>query len=69
MENENQILLLLGELRGKMDAVLNEVAHQGKRADGLEERIRVLEGAKARLLGGASALSAAVAVLIHFLTK
>lgn len=63
-----QLLLLLGKLDGKMDAVLQRMEVNDKHHDELEERITSLEKWRAYVLGIAAIVSALVATFWTKLT-
>jgi len=63
-----ELLLLLGRLDGKMDAVLRRMDNNDKMHDELEDRITSLEHWRAYILGIAALLSALVATFSTKLT-
>lgn len=64
-----ELLLLLGRLDGKMDAVLQRMDINDKHHDELEQRITSLEHWRAYILGIAAILSAIVATFATKLTS
>ena len=63
MDNENQILLLLGEIKGQIYGFISRL----DKVEAYEERIRKLEGKGMFMVGVASAISTAVSVAGYFL--
>jgi hypothetical protein len=66
-ETEN-ILLILGRLEGKVDALVTAVGTHEEHVEKLEARIRSLENSRAWLLGAATIISAAVSVAVKKFT-
>lgn len=75
MENDqSQILLLLGEIKGQMSGFMSSQAEANKRADDHEGRIRVLEtnsskqrGVVAGITIAASAVASGVGYVAHLI--
>jgi hypothetical protein len=58
MENENQLLLMLGEMRGDVKSILNSLQVQRTDIDSLDNRVTSLENWKAWIFGAAAAVGA-----------
>ena len=67
-DNPGDILLALGRLEGKVDALIAQQIRTQEDIDSLETRVRALEGSKAALLGRCTAVGAASSYLVDILT-
>lgn len=68
MESQGDIMLALGRLEGKVDALMaQETRTQGNLRD-LDTRVRYLEGSKALLFGICMALGTAASYLVSIYT-
>lgn len=61
-----EILIALGRLEGKMDAMMTSLRIQEEELKVLDSRIRDLEQSKAWLVGAAAVVSAIVGIVIKF---
>lgn len=64
MNQDRDILLALGRLEGKVDALMAQQLRTQGSVDDLDKRVRHLEGSRALLLGGCTALASAASYLI-----
>lgn len=64
-----EILLAIGRLEGKVDAMLTMVRMQEEQIRLHDERIRELEHSKAFLMGVAALAGGATSTLVTFITK
>lgn len=67
MENSNQIMLALGRLEGKVDAMLTRQKHQDEILEQHDQRIRNLEQSRSWLLGASAIIGASVSFLMKYL--
>ena len=67
MEQDRDILLALGRLEGKMDALISQQKRIQVDLDDLDRRLRQLEGSKAALAGLCTALAATASYLVTLL--
>lgn len=65
---DREILLALGRLEGKVDALIQGVKVLQKDLEDLEARIRDLESSKALLLGGTGVVAALVSWAVSYLS-
>ena len=67
MDPDKEILLALGRLAGKVDALISQ--HQRIQSDvgDLDKRIRTLEGSKAFLVGACGVVATAASYLVSLL--
>ena len=65
----DEILLALGRLEGKVDALISRQTILDRELEKSEQRIRAIEQAKSWLVGAAAALGAATSLLIQRVTK
>ena len=63
----NDLMLALGRLEGKVDALIQGQAAQGEKLNAHDKRIRELEQAKSWLLGIAAAAGSGASVICRFL--
>ena len=68
MPNDHDVMLAIGRLEGKLDSLLQMRLQQQQEIKELDVRVRHLEHAKAIVIGGAGAVSAAVTLIINFLS-
>jgi hypothetical protein len=66
-ETEN-ILLILGRLEGKVDALVTAVGAHEEHAEKLEARVRSLENSRAWLIGAAAVVAGTVSLIIKKVT-
>lgn len=62
-----EILLALGRLEGKVDAMMTSLRIQEQELKVLDERVRHLEQSKAWLLGAAAIISFLAGILVKFI--
>ena len=67
MEDSNQIMLALGRLEGKVDAMLTKQKSQDETLEKHDRRIRTLEQSRSWLLGASAIIGAAVSFLMKYL--
>jgi hypothetical protein len=67
VENSNQIMLALGRLEGKVDAMLTRQKHQDEVLEQHDQRIRNLEQSRSWLLGASAIIGASVSFLMKYL--
>jgi len=58
MESDNQILLALGRLEGKVDAMLTRQKYHDEELDRQDQRLRKLEQGRSYMLGAAAVVGA-----------
>ena len=58
MENDNQILLALGRLEGKVDAMLTRQKYHDEELERQDQRLRKLEQGRSWILGAAAVVGA-----------
>jgi hypothetical protein len=63
-----ELLLALGRLEGKVDSILTAQAIHTEELNRLDKRMRDLEQSRSWLLGAAAVMGAAASFLIHVLT-
>ena len=68
MEQEESIMLSLGRLEGKVDALMGQQGRHQSDMDNLDDRVRSLEGHKAQLLGVCAAIASAASYLVSVIT-
>ena len=68
MEQDQSILLALGRLEGKVDALMAQHVRHQSDMDNLDDRVRSLEGHKAQLLGVCAAIASAASYLVSVIT-
>ena len=64
MEDLNQVILLLGQLHGKLDAVIARHATFEEDLKEIVKRVNTLEACKSKVLGYAMGVSGAISLLI-----
>jgi len=64
---DNEILLALGRLEGKVDSLITRQAVHDEELNKHDSRIRELEQSKSVVLGGATALGAMAGLLASFI--
>jgi len=62
--SQDSILITLGELKGKMDAVLAGQQSLGQKIDEHDKRIGKLENSKSWVIGAAAVISGAIGMAI-----
>ena len=65
---DREILLALGRLEGKVDALIASSKVMNENLNLHDQRIRALEGSKSLLVGVCSALAAGVSWVVSYLT-
>ena len=68
MESQGDIMLALGRLEGKVDALMAQETRTQGSLRALETRVRYLEGSKALLFGICMALGTAASYLVTLYT-
>lgn len=63
---DNEILIALGRLEGKMDSLITRQAIHDEELGRHDKRIRQLEQSKSWVLGAAAAMAGLVSLLINF---
>tara|TARA_Y100000114_G_scaffold153773_1_gene174458 strand:- start:163 stop:372 length:210 start_codon:yes stop_codon:yes gene_type:complete len=63
MESDNQILLALGRLEGKVDAMLTRQKYHDEELDRQDQRLRKLEQGRSWLLGAAAVVGSVCSLL------
>ena len=69
VETENQIMLALGRLEGKVDAMLTKQQSQDEALEKHDRRIRILEQSPSWLLGASAIIGASVSFLMKYLMR
>ena len=69
MEDSNQIMLALGRLEGKVDAMLTKQKSQDETLEKHDRRIRPLEQSRSWLLGASAIIGASVSFLMKYLMR
>lgn len=64
---DNEILIALGRLEGKVDALIARQAIHDEELDRHDKRLRDLEQSRAWLLGAAAVVGAVTAFIINFI--
>ena len=64
---DNEILIALGRLEGKVDALIARQAVHDEELDRHDKRLRDLEQSKAWLLGASAAVGALAAFVMNFI--
>jgi hypothetical protein len=67
VDSPGEILLALGRLEGKVDALITQQLRTMEDLDSLDLRVRALEGSKALLFGGCTAVGACASYLVTLL--
>ena len=67
--NGKDILLALGRLEGKVEALIAMQRSTDDQVNGLDRRIRALELGKSWLMGAAAAIGAATSALISWVSR
>ena len=67
--NNNNVILLLGRIDGKLDSALSHIDQHDDTLEKYNERITKLETGKAWVLGYAAAVSGAIGLAFQFLLK
>lgn len=66
-EMEKEILIALGRLEGKVDALMTRQAIHDEKLEGHDKRLRELEQSKAWILGAAAVLGALGAFIMNLI--
>lgn len=69
MDDSREILLALGRLEGKVEALISLQNSHGEELDRIDKRVRLLEQGKAALFGGAAVVGALAASIISWIFK
>ena len=69
IDKHGDILLALGRLEGKVDALMAQQARTQTDLDDLDKRMRSLEGSKAVLFGACTALGGVTSYLVTLFTS
>ena len=64
---DSELMLALGRLEGKVDALIQGQAAQGEKLNAHDKRIRQLEQSKSWLLGVAAAAGSGASIVCKFL--
>lgn len=64
----NEVLLTLGRLEGKVDALIAQQVRTQEDIDLLDTRIRALEGSKALMFGACTGIGAVASYLVNLIT-
>lgn len=64
MDEEKSVLILLGELKGKIEAIFTVQVGQNQRLDEHDKRITNLENSRAWILGACAVIATLVAGII-----
>ncbi len=67
-DSPGEIMLALGRLEGKVDALITQQRRTQEDIDNLEHRVRTLEGSKALLVGVCTTVGAGASYLVNLLT-
>ncbi len=67
-DSPGDILLALGRLEGKVDALMAQQSRTQTDLDGLEDRVRILEGSRAILFGACAVIGSLVSYVVALLT-
>ena len=67
-DSPGDILLALGRLEGKVDALMAQESRTQTDLDGLEDRVRILEGSRAILFGACAVIGSLVSYVVALLT-
>ena len=68
MDQDSKILLALGRLEGKVDALISQQSAFQTDIKTLENRVRTLEGSKAVLIGACGVVASAISFAISYFT-
>lgn len=63
-DSPGEILLALGRLEGKVDALITQQLRTQEDIDSLDQRVRVLEGSKAWMIGAATVVGALTSYIV-----
>lgn len=66
MDNPNEILLALGRLEGKVDAMFKQQNRSLEHVDDLDVRIRALEHSRGLLLGSCAVLATLASYVVSY---
>ena len=65
--SQDDLLLAIGRLEGKLDSIISTIKSQGADIDRMEQRLRKLEQSKSWMLGAAAVIGAVSSVFIKFI--
>ncbi|MAA63841.1 MAG: hypothetical protein CL581_03550 [Alteromonadaceae bacterium] len=63
-DTPSDVLLALGRLEGKVDALIAQEVRMQEDVDRIDQRLRVLEGSKAMVFGACAALGAIASYVV-----
>ena len=69
MSMDNEILIALGRLEGKVDALISRQAVHDEELDRHDKRLRDLEQSRSWILGASAVIGAAAAFTVNFIGK
>lgn len=67
MAAQEDLLLAIGRLEGKVDSILSTMTHHGEEIGHLDHRLRKLEQSKSWMLGAAAVVGAVTSFTLNFL--
>jgi hypothetical protein len=68
MTTQDDLLLAIGRLEGKVDSILSAMSVHQDQIESLDDRVRSLEGGRSYVLGAACVLSFLVALIFDALS-
>ena len=68
MHDEMTVILKLGEISGKLDALINQVGGQDQKITAIESRVRTLENNKYLMMGIAFASGGGAGIMANLFT-
>jgi|TARA_R110002012_G_scaffold259154_1_gene440439 hypothetical protein len=69
MGMDNEILIALGRLEGKVDALISRQAVHDEELDRHDKRLRDLEQSRSWILGAAAVIGASAAFIVNLIGK
>lgn len=66
IENPGDILLALGRLEGKVDALIAQQLRTQDTLEELDRRVRLLENSRTLILGGCTALATIASLVVSY---
>lgn len=69
MESNTELLLALGRLEGKVDALITAESMHNATATKHDDRLRQLEQSRSALVGAVAILSTAISALVAWMTR
>ena len=67
--NSNELLLSLGRLEGKMDALISITSQHNEMIQKHDERLRELETSRSALIGAVAILSTAISAAVAYFSR